>query len=276
MDGQINFNSIHNDGSLMMNIDSSLVDGKSFNPIDIIADINGDTININVKTDAIIDSIERLDIIVQISPDDRGIRLHLENNELIMLGNKWQFSNDNRIVLGKEYIDINNLSLTDDIKKIILKDINNEGVELQLENVDFAIANPFIDYDKMLFGGIMNMSMKLYKMYSSAPVISGNASIDEFLINNENFGKLEIDIGKTNVNPYEGLVSLVHPDHVIKSNISFNQENNILDATLIAKDLPLRIFEFIIPDGISETVGKADLDIAIKGPLMIWICEEMD
>ena len=68
---QINFNSIHNDGSLMMNIDSSLVDGKSFNPIDIIADINGDTININVKTDAIIDSIERLDIIVQIFPDDR-------------------------------------------------------------------------------------------------------------------------------------------------------------------------------------------------------------
>ncbi len=264
---QINFNSIHNDGSLMMNIDSSLVDGKSFNPIDIIADINGDTININVKTDTIIDSIERLDIIVQIFPDDRGIRLHLENNELIMLGNKWQFSNDNRIVLGKEYIDINNLSLTDDTKKIILKDINNEGVELQLENVDFAIANPFIDYDKMLFGGMMNMSMKLYKMYSSAPVISGTASIDEFLINNENFGKLEIDIGKTNVNPYEGLVSLVHPDHVIKSNISFNQENNILDATLKAKDLPLRIFEFIIPDGISETVGKADLDIVIKGPL---------
>ena len=265
--GQINFNSIHNDGSILMTIDSSVVGSKSFNPIDINADMNGDTINLNVSTDAIIDSIERLDIIVQITPDDKGIKLHLKDKELIMLGNKWQFSSNNSIVIGKEYLDINNLSLTDDTKKIIVKDIDNEGVDLQLENVDLAMANPFIDYDKMAFGGIVNMSMKLYKMYSDAPVISGNASIDEFLINNDDFGNLEIDISKTNFNPYEGLVSLVHPDHSIKSKISFDQENNTLDATLKARDLPIRIFEFIITEGISETVGKADADITLKGPL---------
>ncbi len=265
--GQLNFNSIYNDGSLLMTIDSSVVGGKSFNPIDINADMMGDTINLNVSTDAIIDSIERLDVIVQITPNDKGIELHLEDKELIMLGNKWQFSDDNSIVIGNQYLDINNLSLTDDTKKIIVKDIGNDGVELQLENVDLAMANPFIDYDKMAFGGSTDMSMKVYKVFSDTPMISGNVSIDQFLINNKNFGNLEIDISKNNSSPYEGIVSLIHPDHSIKSNIKFDQEKNTLDATLKAKDLPISIFEYIITEGISETVGKADIDATLTGSL---------
>ncbi len=265
--GQLNFNSILNDGSLLMTIDSSLVGGKSFNPIDINVDMKGDTINLNLSTDGIIDSVERLDLIVQVTPHERGVKLHLEDKELIMLGNKWQFSDDNSIVVGKDYLDINNLSLTDDTKKIVVKDLDNEGVELQLENVDLAMANPFINYDKMAFGGITDMSLQVHKMYSAAPVISGNISIDNFLINNDDFGNLEVDISKTNFNPYEGLISLVHPEHSIKSSITFDQENNTLDATLKARDLPIRIFEFIITDGISETVGKADADITLTGPL---------
>lgn len=265
--GQLNFNSIQSDGSLLMSIDSSMVGSKSFNPIDINADMNGDTINLNVSTDEIIDSLERLDVLIQFTPNDRGINLHLADNELIMLGNKWQFSPDNNIVLGNKYIDINNLSLTDDTKKIIVKDIDEEGLELVLENVDLAMANPFIDYDKMYFSGITNMSAKIYKMYSDAPVITGNVSIEEFFINDRNFGELAIDVSKTNFNPYEGIVSLIHPDHSIQSSIVFNQEKENLDAVVKARDFPIDIFEYIIGEGISETVGTVDIDASLSGPL---------
>lgn len=265
--GQLNFNSIKSDGSLLVSIDSSIVGSKSFNPIDINADMNGDTINLNVSTDEVIDSFERLDILVQLTPDDRGINLHLADNELIMLGNKWQFSSDNNIVLGKKFIDIENLSLTDDTKKIIVKDIDEEGLELILENVDFAMANPFIDYDKMEFGGITNMSAKIYKMYSAAPVITGNVSIDEFLINERNFGELEIDVSKTNFNPYEGVITLIHPDHSVQSSVIFDQENEKLEATVKGRDFPIDIFEYIIGDGVSEIVGTIDMDATLSGPL---------
>ena len=265
--GQLNFNSIRSDGSLLMTIDSSMVDNKSFNPIDINADMRGDTINLNVSTDEIVDSIERLDLLVQITPDDKGISLHLENKELIMLGNEWQFSDDNNIIIGKEYIDIDNFSLTDDTKKISVSDINNDGVEVVLEDVDLAIINSFFDYDNMFFSGYTNMSAKVYKMYSKAPVITGNISIAEFLINDRDFGHLEIDLSKTNFNPYEGLISLTHPTHSIKSSVQFDQENNKLNATVKARDFPADIFEYIVMDGLSETVGKIDIDATLLGPL---------
>lgn len=265
--GQLNLNSIDSDGSIFMTLDSSMVSQRSFNPININAVMSGDSINFNLQIDEIIDSLERLDIVAQITPHDKGLNIHLEDNELIMLGNKWQFSDNNNIVIGKKYIDIDGFFLTDQEKKIIIKDINNEGVEVILDNVDLAMANPFINYDKMDFGGEIDLSFKVFKMYTPAPVVTGNVFVQDFMINDEDFGTLEVDLSKTNNNPYEGLLSLTSSDHSLKSKVIYDPIVKDLDATLKAKNIPLRIFEFIIGDGVSEIAGGIDGDVTIAGPL---------
>lgn len=264
--GQLNVNTIGSDGTMFLTVDSTYLSGRKINAVNVTGEINGDSIAVRLQTAKLIDSLENLDITIGMVPHEKGLKFHLSDNDLIMLGEKWNFSADNSIIIGDKYIDIQNLSLTDNEKLISIKDIRESGLELKLENVDLAMANPFINYEQIQFGGITNLSAKIFDMYSDAPVITGNTYIKDFLMNDEDFGTLELDISKENNNPYEGLFSLTHPEHSIKSTLIFDQDKNYLDVTTKARDLPLRIFEFIVGDGMSETAGTADINMRLIGP----------
>lgn len=263
--GQLNLNSIGSEGSLFLSIDSTHIGKKKINPIDITSKIMDDSISVQLQTANIVDSIENLNLTVGIVPHDKGLQFHLSDDGLVMLGNQWDFSPNNKIVLGDKYIDIENLYLTDNEKKIIIKDIDEQGIELDLENIDLAMANPFINYEEILFGGLTNIEAKVFNMYSDKPTITGNVHVEDFLMNDEDFGTLIVDLSKENNKPYAGLISLVHQDHELKSHLSYDDKTKYLDLNATSKKLPLRILEFVIGDGVSEVAGGVDAQLKLSG-----------
>jgi len=266
-DTQLLISSDNKSGDILINVDSTVVGGQSFNPIDFQSRMKGDTINFLVSTTEIVDSLESLDIQGRLVPHPQGYQLNITDNKIEALGSIWSFDNANKIVLGTNYHKIDNLRLTDGKRSITIDDVKNKGIALYLADFDFLTLNGIIDYDKMIFAGEGDVSLFVDDIYENKN-LSANIYIQDFTINDDSYGTLEIDVNKDEGNPAAMLFSLGDLEKELLVNATFDPEkNNFLDAKVQSKKFPLKIFEYLLKDGIKNTEGGVDLKATVSGPV---------
>ncbi len=265
-DSQVLISSDNNRGDVLVNIDSTVISGNSFNPIDIQSKMTGDTVNFLVSTTEIVDSLQSLDIQGRLIPNPKGYEVNITDNKIVALGGEWSFEKENKIIVGRGYHDINNLRITDGYRSITIDDVSNKGIAVYLADFNFLTINRLIDYEKMKFGGEGDFSLLVDDVYEDKN-IEANMYIDDFTINDDSFGTLELDLSKDNGKPAGMLMSLGNEKHELLLNATFDPENkNYVDASVQSKDFPIHIFEYLIRDGIKDTYGGVDLRAEIKGP----------
>lgn len=266
-DSQVLISSDEKSGDVLVNIDSTVIGNNSFNPIDIQSKMTGDTVNFLISTTEIVDSLQSLDIQGRLIPHPRGYAVNITDNEINALGGIWSFDQNNKIVFGKEYHDIENLKITDGYRSITIDDVDKKGIALYLADFNFSTVNGIINYDKMSFAGEGDLSLLIDDVYKDKN-LQANMYVEELTINNDVFGTLEIDLNKDNGKPAGVLMSLGESgDHEFLVNATFDPDNgNYLDANVQSKNFPLHIFEYILKDGIKNTYGGVDLKAEIKGP----------
>lgn len=264
---QILISSDDNSGDVLINIDSTVIGSNSFNPIDIQSRMTGDTVNFLVSTDEIIDSLQSLDIQGRLVPHPKGYEVNITDNTIEALGGKWSFNQGNKIVFGSQYHDINNLRITDGYRSITIDDVNNKGIALYLADFNFLTLNGLINYDKMDFGGEGDFSLLVDNVYEDKN-LEANMYIDDFTINDDSFGSLELDLSKDNGKPAGMLLSLGNQDHELMVNATFDPDkDNYLDADVQGRNFPLHIFQYLLNDGIKDTYGGVDLQVEVNGPV---------
>ncbi len=256
-----------NNGFLVLNIDSSLIAGRKINPIFLESDLNSDQINFNLATANIIDSIGDFNLKGNLVPHERGYALNIDNQRLEMLGKEWDIFADNEIIVAQEFLEINDLSLTDGYRVIEIADINNRGIDVQMKQFDFSILNGIIDYDKIDFTGEGDLKIKYDDVFTGEAYLQSNLRVGDFRLNEESYGVLEINLDRDQNNNISGLVAIDKDEQVVKASFNYEVESKNISGDIKARNFPVNIFDYIVGDGISETIGSGDVNGRISGTI---------
>ncbi|MDA8693428.1 translocation/assembly module TamB, partial [Saprospiraceae bacterium] len=254
--------------TLDLNIDTILSGNKIFEPIAISTSLSDNVIDVSLKTQNILDSVGRVDVGFLIEPIGDKTQFKVRNNDLDMFGSSWSVLEDNRVLLGKDYIEIDSLVFSDGYRSIAVSDYLNRGIEGHLSNFDFLIINGLIDYDKIQFAGEGDVNMSIDSIFGQ-PIINGLVDIPKFTLNGEDYGRLLVKATDKNQGFVNTLVTLNNPNNGMNVYVEadFEKQAKKINGKVNIDDLPLDIFEFIIEDGISLTSGTTNIDASIYGPL---------
>ncbi|MBK8346240.1 MAG: translocation/assembly module TamB domain-containing protein [Saprospiraceae bacterium] len=264
-DLQLLMTSNNSSGDILVHIDSTFAAGKRFNPIDLQTHLSGDTVNFELTTEKLIDSLENFDIRGQLIPHSKGYNLTLSDNLLVMLGTRWNIDPKNNVVLGNNYFSMDNMILSDGSRRIQLDDINNnKGVSLDIGHFDMDIINSVIKYDKMKLGGLTNVGFKINDVFQKEKEISCNINIPSFTINGDPYGILNIDLSKSKTLPVDAHISI---GEFLDIKGTYDDKEKILDSKIKLKDAPMTILQYLLKDGIKDTDGYIDADLSISGPV---------
>jgi hypothetical protein len=265
-DTQLLISSDNNSGDILINVDSTMIGSNSFNSIDIQSRMIGDTVEFLVSTKEFVDSLESLDIQGRMVPHPKGYKLNITDNKIEALGGIWSFEENNEILFGSKYHKIDNLRMSDGKRSVTIDDVDTKGIAMYLADFNFETINDIIDYNKIDFIGEGDLSVFVDNIYENQN-IEANMYIEDFTINDENFGTMELDMSKDVDKPVNMLLSLGNSDHELLLNATIDLEkNNEVTATVETKAFPLLIFQYLLKDGIKNTYGGVDLKAKINGP----------
>lgn len=241
---------------------------KAYEPMSFQTIVNGDEIELRLKTNNVLDSVGQMDIGMSLIPVDDKIVANFKNQDLYMFSTNWEVEENNKIIYGDKYLEFSDLKLSDGYRNIILDDLGNKGVSLALENFDFLLINGLINYDKIDFTGEGNVKVKVVDLFEK-PQIDAMVRVPEFLLNGVNYGELRVDAVDREDGVVDALVSLERMEDNMSYvlDVGVNRNTKEIDGDIIVKNGVLSTFEFIIDEGISDTKGTVDIEAKVSGNL---------
>ncbi|MFZ1751517.1 MAG: translocation/assembly module TamB domain-containing protein, partial [Saprospiraceae bacterium] len=250
-------------GAILLHVDSTFAFGRHFNPIDLQTNSVGETINFEFTTVKIIDTLENFDIRGQLTPHEKGYNLTLKDNLLVMLGTTWNIHPKNNIVIGKNYLNLNDMIISDGIRSIEINDINNnQGLSLDINNFNLNVINPLLKYEKMQFAGNMGISMRAQNVFVKENELSGYISVPKFLINGDQYGSIYIDVTKEVNDPIQANISI---GDFLAIKATYDLGAKKVDSKIKLREAPLKLLEYLLKDGIKNTGGTIDGDMSLEG-----------
>ena len=249
-------------------LDKIYTESKTYDPIDIKVDIDGDIVLFNIATNNILDSIGNIDVDLRVIPEGENLEFTIVDKKLQMFSADWGIRKSNRVVLGEDYLKVYDFILTDGNRVIDIGDINARGLHLSLRQFDFELINGIINYDKIDFTGPGNADITISDLFGPSEIVA-SAFLPEFDLNDVNYGALIIN-GRRDTS---GIVKAdIRMDResdgqLLHVSADYNEKTKGLSGNLRARNLVMNTFEFIIDDGISNTAGVANIDASIFGTI---------
>jgi len=243
------------------------VGSRVFNPIKVIAEGEEDKFKIRVSSDEILDSLESLDFTIFTYPKGDEIIASMADVKIEMLSSTWTVNPGNKIVYGPDKINISGFNLDDGYRRIIVSDVNEQGIEVKFDKFDFLIINGIIDYDKIKFTGEGDLHVRKENLFKpSATVVK--LDLPEFTLNDVDYGKLVVEVADDTSEIVTVDLKLDRAYDGLQLHLNdgfYNKSTKEIAGVIEARNLVMNTFEFIIPDGISNTGGVANLDAVISG-----------
>ncbi len=253
------------ENKLHLTLDSLYAGKKLFDPIDIEMQMEGDIMQFSLDTENLGDSLDLVHITGELAPHEDGMQLKFNNEEWRMFSADWDFEKGNQIIIGKNFIEIEDFILTDGDRRIVLEDYKNTGLIGYIENFDFKMIDGIIDWDKVSFTGVGDVIVHVYDIFTE-PKGKLNMKVPNFYLDDQNYGNLSIEaFNKDTI--VNATIDIQNENHIIKATGNYDITKKEVDAVVRGKGFQLDFFEFIIEDGISETQGYADVDVDVFGPI---------
>jgi len=255
--------------NLNFETDAILVENRTIEKFDIDAVLEGDVLKLEVDSGNLLDTLGYLDFAVNVEPVDKKLEIHFEENEWEMMGTQWSFDKNNKIVFGKEYIDVQNFLLKDGERSIELKSNNFRDLMLRVADVDVALLNPFLDMPNLQFSGSSFVNVEVDDIFKERSIF-GSFVMPDLAVNGESYGAMNAFIqpeANKDILRLDATISREADGQTVALNTTFNTVNNEISGKLDADNFQFKFFEFIIKNGISDTGGHFDLNCDIKGTL---------
>lgn len=274
-----------NIGEINVAVDTPSVGKTTFSDIRLSNFVYGDTIAFGIIYDKTRDTKLnklKLDGVFMLQDSNRYL-LNFQKSSLAILETAWDIEEDNTIIFGKKYLDIRNFVLTNAGRQILLDDEKDGGIALKLQNFDFGFIDSLWDYQSLNFGGTFNADIKVGNIFSLKN-LRAHVQCDSFSINNEDFGWLSLDAEAPSLQERaSAYLSLTRDTMQLIAEGFFNlgdigeaprdgglrassKQKNYFDLSLTFVSYPLRIAEYWLAGGISDTRGYFDADLRISGP----------
>lgn len=251
-------------GNISIHVDSTFAIGKKFNPIDIQTNIIKDTLDFELVTEKLIDSLENFDIKGRIIPYLKGYKFSLEENLMVLLGTKWKIQQNNQAIFGDQYLNFDNFILSDGYRNIEVNDINDHrGINVEIANFDLNLINAITKYKKLQFEGGTSISARVFDVFNKEKDISAYINVPKFMINEESFGSVYIDISKPSGKPFNVNANI---GEFLAINGSYDDKLKMVDSKVKLRQAPMKIIGFLLKDGIRNTQGGINADITFGGP----------
>jgi len=250
---------------LVLDLEKLLTESKLYEPLSIKSELIGDRVKLNLTTKNVLDSVQYVDLTLNIEPEDDKLRINIGNKNLQMFSANWEIDEQNSVLYGKDYLEVNDFVLSDGYRTIFVQDYKKSGLEFNLDNFDFLLINGLINYDKIDFAGEGKVYARVANLFKK-PTIVADVRIPEFTLNGIDYGSLSVRLDDDGDKAYASLnLNRVEDDLRLLFNAEYNKETKAINGEFTARNMVMETFEFIIDDGISETKGIANIKANVGG-----------
>ncbi len=212
--------------------------------------------------------------------DSTLFQVYLKPLNLVILKDYWLIDPNNSIIIGKDYLNVENFSMTNRDRKISLQSYNEKGLLFSFFNVDFNYIDQYWDYESLDFGGKFDMVARVGNLFKMTD-FNVELTSDSLAINDDPYGKFCIEANakslKSPVNAYLSIVSNAEQQLVAQGLFNLSDSGNPVDPKALEKqqhyfdftvdiiNYPICIAEYFIGNVVSQTEGVFSGRVRFEG-----------
>ncbi len=262
------FNLYQGYGDFSLNSERAFYNNTNISRLEFDTDISKEELFFQFSVDSIGKSIKDIALSGRTIPFQDSFGIEIYGGHIQAIEDNLEFSGQNRITVGKNYINLTDFVISEDDSKIIFNDINdNKGVEVELEDFDIGMINVLLKYKKLHFTGKSNGFVKVNNIFKEKYVES-DIQIPDLKINNKYYGSMDAKIALDTVNRNKLVFNFGLNDvsSHIKSKGFYKIKEKVFYGDFNVDKFPLEFLENIINDGISNTEGVLTANMRVFGP----------
>lgn len=213
--------------------------------------------------------------------DSNRYQLAFKHTDLRLFSLLWELDKNNSIVFGKNYLDINNLSLSNEQKRINFSDDERGGLTLGFQQFSFDLLDSLTHYKILDFGGLFDAEVRVGNVFKLEDIRLKLES-DAFSINKDDLGWLRLDAELPSLQgQLDAYLSVTRDSSQMIVEATYNLadltrqqasrkgglagKKSYFDVNLAFANYPLKIAEYWLGSGISGTTGQFDADLQVSG-----------
>lgn len=189
------------------------------------------------------------------------------DERLVLNYEDWNMNSDNRIELGKNGIQIQELVLENGGNTISINsesEIANAPLLVKFRNFKIETLAGLIEKDSLILGGTINGNARIRNIKSS-PLFTSALEISNFSFNTDSIGDLSIQIKNEIANTYQAEILLSGSDNKLGLQGTFNSNDGEFDLDLNADRLNMKSIQPFSLGNLSESSGFLSGKFKIKG-----------
>ncbi len=250
-------------------------ENNQYYELEYSGNIHVDTLNFNLKVDNFQSIMDLLHLKGKVFLVEDAFQLELSPTTLDVFNERWKVRANNAIRIGDQYIETENVVLTNNEKQIYINDYREKGLEIGIQQLTFSMIDDVWDYKPLDFFGEFDLVARVGDIFNQRN-FSFSIQAPSFIVNKDDWGVFRLDAGMEDFNsPLEAYLSITAPNNsaqLIAEGAYFPPgaaeaptPPNFFDLSVNTVDYPLRYLENFIGDLVSGTKGKTATDLRLFG-----------
>jgi len=199
-----------------------------------------------------------------------GYLHQIKSGNVDLYGKTWYLTENGHFIVGKNYLEVENLGLVRNDQKIHFAHMNDHlGVKAILDGFDIDLLNAVLDLNKMSLGGKAEGFILFPEIMKGNFFFEGAVRSGELLINNDPYGKMTAVIQNDLVNnDFLNITASVDNNiHRIDFDGKLNKTNKYLNGLAKIQKFPISFLEYFLQDLVTGTKGYVNGELKIFGPV---------
>jgi len=199
--------------------------------------------------------------------ENSGYRFNFLNDEFKIVNEIWKINPFNSVYLDDKTISASFFQLNNGSKQINLNNALDRGLEFSLLGVDLNIINQVTGYNKVNLKGDVQFYAHVQDAFSLKN-FGFSLACDSVFINKDYWGNLAFSAAT------EDLKSIIYSEFSLENgnsaiqgrgNLKFEDGITTLSINNKLRDVPLKLIQYIIPSGLSNTFGLINGNVKLEG-----------
>ncbi|NJC25517.1 translocation/assembly module TamB domain-containing protein [Neolewinella antarctica] len=289
----VKLSGVRDEGDLDFAVDSTFVNGRHLaNRVTLLSLVDDQAIDFGITYggDEANILLNRINLDGSLTlPDNQNFELRFEQSNIDIFQQVWTIKEGNYLVFGPKYIDTRNFSLRSGRRSIRLNNFGEDGLNLDLLNMDLALIDSLWKYDQLDFSGDIDINVSVADVFRQQGIRAELRS-DTFRMNGDDYGHLRVDLladnPKSQLRAYaslnrdtsqliaEGIYNLADlaEDPARSPRLSAglanaSQVQGFLDMDVSIAGYPLELARYWVGGSVSNIVGVFDAQLGVKGPV---------
>jgi hypothetical protein len=278
------------EGDLGLAVDSTFTNGRHLlNRVTLLGLLDDELIDFGITYGGDADNIllDKINLDGELRlPDSLNFELRFDESQLEIFQQRWNIQRGNYIVFGPQYVDTQNFALrssrgavgNNDYREIRLNKLGDDGLKLDLINMDLSLIDSIWDYPQLDFSGDIDVSVSVADVFRQEGLRAQLRS-DTFLMNEEDYGYLRIDASAPN--PKSKLTAYLNLNRdtaqliaeatynladLVDSDPLPEEQKKHLDLSVNINGYPLDLAKYWVGGSVSNITGSFNAELNVKGP----------